>query len=139
MKLSKDQKAAIRRIAQRHRLELVIAFGSQVTEKTHSESDLDIAVLPAGKAVSFREFAALSSDLGKVFTGKKVDLCFVNRADPLLLKKISETAFLLYGNHRSFEEFKCYAFKRFEDYKPYFKLEEQFVRRYIKELGLAGR
>ena len=133
------QKAQLKKIAVKHRLKLIIAFGSQVTKNTHPGSDLDIAVLSRKNEISFQELTALTSALGKVFPGKEIDLCFINRADPLLLKKISETPILLYGRRRSFEEFRCYAFSRYDDYKPYFKLEELFVRDSIRKLSHAHR
>ncbi len=139
MELTSDQKVAFKKLAHRHRLKLIIAFGSQVTKNIHAESDLDIAVRSGKNEISLKEFTDITYALEKIFNGKKIDLCFINRADPLLLKKIAESAFLLYGVSNDFAEFKCFSFRRFEDYRPYFKLEERFVRNYIKELQLARR
>lgn len=97
MELIDSQKAQLQKIARQYRLKLIIAFGPEVTKNTHPASDLDITVLSCKNEISFRDFTEISFALEKIFAGKKIDLCFINRADPLLLKKISETALLLYG------------------------------------------
>ena len=46
---------------------------------------------------------------------EQVDLVLLNRADPLLLKKITERCALVYGPERRLHELKMYAFKRYQD------------------------
>jgi hypothetical protein len=36
---------------------------------------------------------------------------------------------LIYGNRRRFQEFLLYAFKRYQDYRPYLRLEREYVER----------
>jgi hypothetical protein len=38
---------------------------------------------------------------------------------------------LLYGSERRLQEFKIYAFKRHQDYRPYLALEAAFVDRFL--------
>lgn len=133
----KVDRKKLKRIAQKFGLKLIIAFGSQVKGNIHSESDLDIGVLPLKDISSFDEHFNLLSNLRKVFSDYEIDVVFINRADPLLLKKMVESALLLYGKKRDFLEFKIYAFNRFEDYKPFFRLEEKMVDDFIERLQYA--
>lgn len=136
MRLSRNQKNQAKKMAQRYNLELILIFGSRVAGKIHSNSDLDVAVLPkAGNNFNMRNYSLLLFALEKVFPGVKIDLSFIDRADPLLLKHISETALLLFGKRRAFIEFQLKAFKYFQDYLPYFKLEENGVHKRLKELS----
>ena len=43
--LSQNQKKELRRVAKKFKLELILLFGSFVSQKLHEESDLDIAIL----------------------------------------------------------------------------------------------
>lgn len=139
MEISKEQKCQIKKIAQKYNLELILLFGSHVSGKVHPDSDLDIAIQPKGnRDFKFDEHLSLISDLGEVFRGKEIDLTLLNRANPLLLKKISDSALLLFGKKKTFSEFKLKAFKYFQDYLPYFKLEESSIRQLIKHFSYGN-
>lgn len=138
--LEKIQKSKIKKIAQKYGLELVLFFGSGVNGLTHPGSDLDVAVLPKNnKDFGLEEYSSLVSDFGRVFSGKEIDLTFINKANPLLLKKISDSGLLVFGNRKTFVEFQLRAFKSFNDYLPYFELEERGVRQYLKQFSYGHR
>ena len=71
--------------------------------------------------------------LQEVLPDRQVDLAVINRADPLLLKKITERCQLLFGDPRDLEELKIYAFKRYQDHRRYFAMEQAFVDRFVNE------
>lgn len=120
-------------VAHRHRLKMALLFGSAASGKgEHPASDLDIAVLYEGKVADFRESAELRHDLQEIFPGRDVDLCLIDHADPLLLKKITENCLLLYGACRDLQELKIYAYKRYHDHRRYFDIERAFVDRFLK-------
>jgi len=127
MKLFKEK---IKKIAKKHRLSLVLMFGSYARNKTHPNSDLDIAVMPKKEI----EYSSLLFDLQKTFPEKEVDIVFLNRADPLLLKKILENYKILYGTKQKLALLKIYAFKKYCDYKKYFDLEKKFVHKFLHSL-----
>jgi len=127
---SKNEKREIRKIAEKYNLSLILLFGSQVNGKKHVNSDLDLAVLPK-KNLNFKKYFGLISDLSKIFQGEKIDLVSINKADPLLLKKILENYKLLCGSRRNLCELKIYSFKKYCDYKKYFDLEEKFVHKFL--------
>ncbi|MDR7542925.1 MAG: nucleotidyltransferase domain-containing protein [Armatimonadota bacterium] len=137
--LTIQQRERLREIASRHRLRLIVAFGSAVTGRTHLGSDLDLAVLPAdGLELSLDDFAHLRAGLADVFAPAEVDLALMSRADPLFLRKIFETAVLLYGDGRTFRWYRVYAFRRFSEYLPYLRVEAESTRTLVRRLRHAG-
>lgn len=136
MELTPSQVRQIKKIAKQFRLKMILLFGSSVKGSLHPKSDLDIALLREGEkgdqSLSFGEYADLLHALQQIFPHQKIDLSFINRADPLFLKKIVENCQLLFGSPKKLQELKIYAFKRYQDHSPYFKIEEQFVQSYLK-------
>ncbi|MBI4715955.1 MAG: nucleotidyltransferase domain-containing protein [Nitrospirae bacterium] len=137
MEISPQQQQTLAEMASRYHLKLSLLFGSAVTGKFHAHSDLDIAVLHDGPVFPHREYADLIYDLHEVFPGKKVDLSFINHADPLFLKKIVENCRILHGDPRRLQSLKIYAFKRYQDHRRYFEMEEAYVKRFLKKAGVA--
>ena len=118
---------ALEEIARRHRIRLIVQFGSSVTGKTHARSDVDLAILLEGPPLPFGEHAELVHELQGLFPSQEVDLGFLNRADPLFLKKVTEACRLLYGHPSELQRLKIYAFKRYQDHRKYLDLERRFV------------
>ena len=79
----------IKKIAQKYNLELILLFGSRVNGKISKESDFDIAYL-SKRELNMEEEVGLNCDLMRIFQSDMVDLTNVRRANPLLLKKISD-------------------------------------------------
>lgn len=132
MKVNRGQRKRLAIIARKFRLKLILAFGSEITGQAHALSDLDIAVLGGGE-LNWKGYSELIFDLEKVFLDKKIDLVFLNRADPLLLYKISQSLLCLYGSKKVLIEFLILAFKKYQDYQPFFRLEERCVTDFIME------
>jgi len=132
MNLSKEQKNKIKKIAEKYGMKLIVAFGSAVSGKIHSDSDIDIAVLPK-KDINTRNFFSLISDLSAVFPEQKVDLSLINRANALLLYKICYSPVLLYGRISDLNNLRIYSFKNYIDYQPFFKIEENYVKNFIQK------
>jgi predicted nucleotidyltransferase len=132
IKINQSQRKKLHRIAKKYRLKLILAFGSQLKGQTHPMSDLDIAVWGEGD-FNWHQYSELIFELEKVFPEKKIDLALINRADPLLLHKISQSFFCLYGAKRMIVEFRILAFKRYQDYQPFFRLEEKCVDAFVKQ------
>ena len=104
----------------------IVAFGSRVRGITHARSDLDIGILCT------RGFdAGILGELSAAFPGQDVDVALLNRADPLLLKGVSDVAVLLSGEKRDLQEFRMYAFRRYVEHRPFFALEEQVNARHL--------
>jgi len=122
MKITKEQKKELKKIALKYGLKLIILFGSFANGANKAGSDFDAAV-SLKKLLSFKKELNLIADLSSVFK-HEVDLSTINTANPLHLQQISKNGILFYGAPRDYFNFKLYAFHRYNDYSPYFKLEE---------------
>jgi uncharacterized protein len=119
-------------IGRRHGILLLLQFGSTVTGSTHPDSDLDLAILLEHPPSTLKDHAELIGDLQTLARGQDVDVAILNRADPLFLKKITEQCKLLFGSSRTFQEFKIYAFKRYQDHRRYLALERDYVAKALR-------
>ena len=138
MNFASTQRTALADIAEKHCLRLIMLFGSHAGGTVHDASDLDIAVQTReGGGLSSRAWLDLQDDLRGVFPDQSVDLAVTDHADPLFLKQITARCVLLAGRERDFLEFKMYAYRRYQDYKPYLALERRFVEN-LAGKGAAG-
>lgn len=119
-------------IAERYGIRLLLQFGSTVSGKTHAGSDVDLAVLLDHPDPSPQAYAELIHDLQGAVEGAEVDLVILNRADPLLLKQVSDGCVRLYGSDRELQRFRLLAFKRYQDHRPYLELERRYVARALE-------
>lgn len=119
-------------VARKHDIELLVQFGSSATGRMHPLSDLDLAVAASRVSETFEAQADLIADLQALVPDREVDVVFINRADPLLLKRITERCVLLYGSPRRFQELKMYAFRRYQDHRRYLAMERDYVDRRLR-------
>ncbi len=131
MKITAKQKKEIAKIAKKHGLKLVVLFGSFAVGENREDSDMDIAVLGKND-ISFEKSVNLINGFMKIFH-ENVDLSVINKANPLLLHQISQSAIRLFGKERFFFDFKLFAFRRYNDYLPYFEIEKQLNKSIIKQ------
>ncbi len=132
MKISDDQKNNIAKLAKKYDLKLIILFGSSVDGKKHKNSDIDLGILSEKRNLS-DSLLNVIADLISVF-GNQVDVANLDYANPLLLHQVSKNSELIFGKEVDFQKFKLYAFHRYNDYQPYFKLEQQTNQKVIKKL-----
>jgi len=124
----------LKEIAKRFKIRMILQFGSTVTGVTHDRSDLDLAVQLATQDMSLQTVLEIQEALQTLFSGRQVDLAILNRADPLFLKKIVESSRLLFGTPQDLARLRLYAFKAYQDFQPYLKLERQYVARRLAAL-----
>ncbi|MBX3025022.1 hypothetical protein KF840_08945 [bacterium] len=110
---------------------LLLRFGSSVTGRVHARSDVDLAALVERLPDTLHGHAALLADLQELFPDRDVDLAFINRADPLFLKQITEACHLLYGSPQALQRLRIYAFKRYQDHRRYLAMERRYVERVL--------
>jgi predicted nucleotidyltransferase len=120
----------LQQIAADHGVELLVQFGSTVTGTTHARSDVDLAVLFKEGDRLIDRAADLSVALPAAVPGE-IDLAILNHADPLLLKQVTEHGVLLHGSPNRWQEFRAYAFKRYQDHRRFFEMERAYVERAI--------
>ncbi|MGE3153011.1 MAG: nucleotidyltransferase family protein [Nitrospiraceae bacterium] len=132
-----DTVPGLRTIAQRFGIRLILQFGSTVTGTIHDRSDLDLAIQLDTPDVSLQTVLEIQDALQTLFSGHDVDLAILNRADPLFLKKIVESCRLLFGTPEDLARLRLYAFKAYQDFRPYLDLERQYVARRLAALAAA--
>ena len=118
-------------------MRLVVAFGSQVTGRTHAASDLDLAVLL--DTPQRDDPLRLMADLQAVFSHCEVDVVWLHRADPLIAWYALRQPRLLFGDPGDLARYQVYTWRRFVEYQPFFELEADAVRRGIASLLRATR
>jgi predicted nucleotidyltransferase len=121
--------AALREIAIRHGLTLVLRFGSTVTGRTHPGSDVDLGIVFARIPERLDVELDAIADLQAMGGGVPVDVTVLNRADPLLLKQVADGAVVEYGSDAQFDAFRRYAFKRYQDHRRFLQMEREYVER----------
>lgn len=131
-------KAEIEKLARQYGLTLVVLFGSQVTGNTHPESDFDAAYL-SDKRMSFDEEAQINAALTEIFKSNEVQLVNIKNASPLLLRRMVQSAIVLYEKRAHlFDEVYVYALRVYEEAEPLFALQKEYVARKIKSYQHAG-
>ncbi|MBU4480926.1 nucleotidyltransferase domain-containing protein [Patescibacteria group bacterium] len=128
MELNFSQKRKLKELAEKYQLKLMILFGSQVKERFHQESDVDVAYL-SKKDLSGKEIIALDCDLIDVFSQDRVDLTNLRQDNPFLSSEIAKNSQLLYGKEMDYLEFKAFAFKDYVNHQPLFDLTSILIRR----------
>jgi hypothetical protein len=115
-------------------VDLVYLFGSQVTEKTHFESDLDVGVL-LDKQVEPSTYLdyqiRISSDLIDLLHFNEVDLVILNQAPATLRHAVVRDGQLIYS--RNEEKRVTFVFEAIRDY-----LDRLYTQKIYSE-GLSKR
>ncbi len=114
-------------LAEKYGLSLILLFGSQVTGKTHKESDVDIAYLSSRK-FSFDEESNIDTDLIEIFKNNEVQLVNIKKASPLFMKKIVEKCIVLYEEDRSiFTDLILHSIRMYEESSALFDLRRHYL------------
>lgn len=125
------QKKSIEGIAQKYSLELILLFGSRVSGKTHRESDYDIAYL-SKRTLSFEEEYHLNYEFTNVFEVNIIDTVNLKKAPPLLMERIFQNHQILFcSNDKTYYLYKIYAFKKFIEAAPLFRLRDELINKYF--------
>ena len=127
-------KPQIKELAEKYGLDLVMLFGSQVTGKTHKESDFDIAYL-SDKKLSFEDEGRMIIDLAPIIGARDerlVNLSNIRQAGALLLKEIFDKHRVLFcADQNIYDSYKIFAVKNFLENRPLFDLRNYLIKRYF--------
>jgi len=135
--MGSPSKAQLKSIAEKYGLRLIVLFGSQVTGRTHLESDVDVAVWTTRPLTSARR-TRLWMELSDAFRAE-IDLAVLNHAEPLLLSQVARKGKLLYENKRwAWEEFKGYAFRYYQDTQKFRDDLTRYLERELQGTPRAG-
>lgn len=132
MELTDKQIEKIKNIAKIYNLELVLLFGSQVSQSfLNKENDFDVAYLPK-KKIDFQSEYHLNYEFTKVFGNTRVDTVNLEKAAPLLMQQIFQNHQILFcSDRKTYNIYKIYAFKRFIEAAPLFRLRDELIENYF--------
>ena len=114
-------------IRKKYNLSLILMHGSQVTGKTHSKSDTDIAVMEKSGNKDL-DILGLYGDLTNLLKTDGIDITNITHANPLLAFAVARRSKLLSGSKEDYESFLRTAFFKYNDYRPYLKMEHEFIK-----------
>jgi predicted nucleotidyltransferase len=130
-------KAQLEPLARRYGLRLIVLFGSQVTSRTHPESDVDVAVL-ARRPPAAEQRNRLWMEISDAFQAE-VDLAVLNYGEPLLLYQVARTGKPLYEDERwTWAEFTNYAYRYYEDTRKFRDDLARYLKRELQETHHVG-
>ncbi|NLB89301.1 MAG: nucleotidyltransferase domain-containing protein [Syntrophomonadaceae bacterium] len=109
---------------------LIILFGSAITDRTHVDSDIDIAFISKNKYDSL-ELYTCAQDLSALLK-KEVDLIDLAQVSPVIQVQIISKGRIIYDENPQFRmEFFILAFKKYARLNE----EREMVLNKIKERG----
>ncbi|MBI4602785.1 MAG: nucleotidyltransferase domain-containing protein [Planctomycetes bacterium] len=124
------------------RVRLAYLFGSQVSGRLHSESDVDVAVLfdaSLSPDARFDERLVLIGELCRILGTDHVDLAVLNEAPPLLAFEVLRNGKLLYSASEDDRvEFQVRTVREYEDTEPLRKLLAEAMEERVKA-GAFGK
>lgn len=125
MFLPKQIKIKVNQLAAKHRLNLVVLYGSRAKNRAHRLSDTDLAVR-AVRPLSLKKILQLSVEFDQLLAALGFLNCQavdIRTAPPLLLAAIAKDGKVLYQSKQSdFALFKISAINQFLDIKPWLDL-----------------
>jgi predicted nucleotidyltransferase len=109
----------------------IYRYGSWGTEAERADSDLDIAILPAGRALDATTRLQLMDTLGRI-AGRDVDVADLRSADTVFRAQVVSNGERIFAS----DERACGAFEDFV-YSDYGRLNEErrLILRDIRERG----
>lgn len=135
IKMINIDKEALKKVCQKFNIKLVVLFGSHASKKgLKKDSDFDIGVFcENGKNIIKNDLLIIQAFI-KVLNNDRLDLVYLNYADPLLLSEIAKNGVLLFQDRKSrFAEFKIAAFKRHFDAEKFYRLEDLCLERFLQK------
>jgi uncharacterized protein len=133
--ISKQDKAKLNNIAKKHKLVLLILFGSRAKGQHREDSDWDLAYL-AQRDLTSKKKMDLYSDLEDVAKFNTIDLIDLNATEDALLKKnIFQNSICIHeGQKCLFDKMLTDAIYEYIDYMPLYEIEKNIVKEKLESL-----
>ena len=115
-------------------LQIVLLFGSRVSGRDHSRSDIDLGVLFDSPV----DLVEITNEVTGLLRTDRVDLVDLRRASPLLAFSAARQSLLLYERSAGlFNQFYSLSFRRYIDTKKLRDARKRSIQNFIKEKGLS--
>lgn len=123
---------AIKKLAKKHKLKLVILFGSATTKNLHPESDIDIAIYPSKKIKEEK----LYEDLISIFKRTDLDIINIKKVyNHVLLFEILHKGITLYEATAGFKStLEWQSYFDYVDFQPYLQQRSLLIDKKIVAL-----
>ncbi|MDI6732065.1 MAG: nucleotidyltransferase domain-containing protein [Candidatus Margulisbacteria bacterium] len=129
----------IERLAASNNVDLVVLYGSQLTNYVNARSDIDIAVHVKTAKIEYPAFSKMLGDFVGIF-GDKLDLVLLNEAPPLLKYQIAVYGKVLYEEKEGlFDSFKILSSRFYADTKKFRDLNSVYIDNFLKGVIPIGR
>lgn len=129
---------AVRELAARFNLKLLVYFGSFLTANFRPHSDIDIAFL-ADRPLSSMEKWDLCKELIIFHRKSEIDLVDLQTAEPILRYVVANEGKLLFEREEGlFDRYALFYIKRFYELRPLIREQMRRTVAEIKELELDG-
>ena len=130
-----EVKPRIAELAAKHKISMVVLFGSQVSGRFHEESDIDIAVMPERPAKF--DSMELWSDLAQTFHTDRIDIINLKSSDPLLAWNVARGGKLLFApSSDDWNLFRIRAMKEYDDVRRFDKLRRRALDMALRRWGV---
>lgn len=101
-------------------------FGSRITARDNHDSDMDIALFTTND-FSWENYYILYGQLSKKLHSDRLDLAWLNKAEPILcFEIIRNSRILFYRDGDIVNDFESKAKKNFYDYSFYLKRHKEY-------------
>jgi predicted nucleotidyltransferase len=115
-------------------LQIVLLFGSRVSGRIHSGSDIDLGVLFDSPV----DLVRMTNRVTGLLRTDRVDMVDLRRASPLLAFSAARQSHLLYERSAGlFNQFYSLSFRRYIDTKKLRDARKRTIQNFLKEKGLS--
>ena len=136
------KRAALRCLERHPEVLVAYVFGSVAKQRTHTASDVDIAVLVSDEVMKsdpFRYRLKLMADLMSALGRNDVDLILLNQATPLLAHRVLRDGKLILERSPSARvRFQVHTVNQYLDTQPMRDLYLAHLKRHVQEGKIFG-
>jgi len=127
-------------LCKKYQINLMIIFGSFVTENFNHKSDIDLAILATNINLIKDNRVLILKKLENLFKHREIDLILLNHADPLLKFNIATEGKMIYEKEAGiYNEFLVRAMNEHNDAKKFYKLDKKYINDFLKRSENNGQ
>ena len=109
----------IKNIAKKNGFDLVVLFGSQISGRIHSESDIDIGIY-SSSGILWDKTNIIAKEFSEIFKSNNIDLNIISSNNPVLMNTILTTGTIVYESEKDVaNNLKLYSWKLVAESKSF--------------------
>ena len=123
----------LKKLGRKYKIQLMVVFGSYLTEQFTAESDLDLAIQTTDAELIKEHKLDILAEISKLCDHREIDLILLNQADPLLKFQVAREGKLVYETETGlFNSFKVQAMNEHQDAQKFYQLDKKFIDNYLE-------